>query len=254
MIAMEKGDKIAAVVLAAGKGVRMKSKKINKVMLPLNGKPMILYTVELLKKLGIGKIVVVVGFAKEALKNLLGPAYLYAEQRKKLGTAHALRCGLEKIPESFNKILVLNGDDSAFYLPETIRKLIDKHKNKKAALTMLTIETENPYGLGRILRDKRGEIIGIVEEKDATERQRKIKEINPACYIFERAFLKTYLPKIRKSPFSGEYYLTDLVKLGIDNREKVESVKVENISWRGINTWEELKEAGELMKEVNYVN
>lgn len=251
---MKKSDKIAAVILAAGRGVRMRSKNINKVMLPLNGRPMISYTIDLLKKLRIKEIIIVVGFAQKSVRSFLGPNYLYVEQKKRLGTAHAVRCALKKIPQVFKEIVVLDGDDSAFYRPQMIKDLIGRHREKQAVFTMLTIETKNPCGLGRILRDRKGRLLGIVEEKDARPDQRKIKEVNPACYIFERKFLEKYLPKVRKSPFSGEYYLTDVVKLGIDSQEKTESLKVKNLAWRGINTWEELKEAEKLMEKMNYAN
>ena len=247
---MGKDSEVAAIVLAAGKGVRMRSKKVNKVMIPLSGRPMIAYTADLLRKLKIQTVAVVIGFAKDSVKNFLGPGYLYAEQKKRLGTAHATGCALKKIPRRFREILVLNGDDSAFYTPAIIKKLIEKHHQKKSGLTLLTIETENPRGLGRILRDKKGKVLGIVEEKDATSSERKIKEVNPACYIFERRFLEKYLPRIKKSPASGEYYLTDLIGLGIDHREKVEAFKTKDIFWRGVNTWQELHQAEKMMKRL----
>lgn len=251
---MRKNEKLAAIVLAAGKGVRMKSKKVNKVMIPLAGHPMISYTVNLLKKLKVGEIVVVVGFAKDSVENFLGPTLVYAEQKKRLGTAHAVGCALEKIPSRFREMLVLNGDDSAFYQPKIIKSLIDKHYDKKADLTLLTIETKNPYGLGRVLRNQKGEIFGIVEEKDASETQRKIKEINPACYLFRRTFFKKYLPKVKKSSVSGEYYLTDLVRLGFEGRERIEGLKVKDLAWRGINTWEELRAAEKIMRRLKHGN
>lgn len=245
---MKKDDEIAAVVLAAGRGVRMRSKNINKVMLPLNGRPMISYTIDLLKKLRIKEIIIVVGFAQKSVRSFLGPNYLYVEQRKRLGTAHAVKCALAKIPPIFKETLVLDGDDSAFYTPGVIGDLIKEHRSDNSVFTLLTIEVKNPHGLGRILRDSKGRIAAIIEEKDANHTQRKIKEINPACYVFKRSFLEKYLPKVRKSPVTGEYYLTDLVRLGIENHEKIASFKAKDIIWQGINTWEELKVAEKLMR------
>jgi len=232
----------------------MKSGELNKVMIPLAGRPMIAYALDLLKKIDIQKILIVVGFAKESVKKFLGPQFLYIEQRKRLGTAHAVKCALAKIPALFKETLVLNGDDSAFYRSETLENLIDKHREKGAAMTLLTIETKNPQGLGRILRNAKGEIAGIVEEKDASQNQQKIKEVNPACYVFQRSFLKAYLSKVRKSPFSGEYYLTELVRLGVENGEKVESLKIKDIAWRGINNWEELRQAEKMMRRLQHGN
>lgn len=251
---MLKEDRIAAIVLAAGKGTRMNSRHVNKVILPLAEKPMIAYTLDLLKKIKIGKIVIVVGFAHKSIKKFLGPDYIYAHQRKRLGTAHATKCGLKSVSSNVDDILILNGDDSAFYRPEVIRKLVAEHKKKKADLTLLTIEAENPNGLGRILRNSGGKISGIIEDKDATSGQKKIKEINPACYVFKRKFLEKYLPRVSKSNVSGEYYLTDLIRLGVENKKKVASLTVKNIFWRGVNTWEELKEAEAMMRRIQNVN
>lgn len=239
--------KIGAIVLAAGRGKRVNSKTINKVMLPLAGRPMIAYTMDLLKSLGLKDIIVVVGFAKETVKKFLGPKYIYAEQRKRLGTGHAVSRGLKKIKDK-TSILVLNGDDSAFYTPSIIRNLLKIHQKKKAKLSFLTLEKNNPFGLGRILRDKSGIPKAVIEEKEATEKQKKIKEVNPGCFVFEVKFLKKYLPKIKKGKI-GEYYLTDLVKLAIINKEKIETLKINQIIWQGVNTPEELKEADRLMRE-----
>ncbi|MBI2613631.1 MAG: NTP transferase domain-containing protein [Candidatus Levybacteria bacterium] len=238
--------KIAAIILAAGKGKRMKSKYINKVVVSLGDKHMILHAVDRLKGLLINPIIVVVGFAKESVMKVLDGKVIFAEQAKRLGTAHAVMCGLKKVPQDVDAVLVLNGDDSAFYTSEIIEKLIKTHQDSSAALSFLTITVDNPSGLGRVVRDNNGKIMGIVEEKDATEKQRGISEINPACYTFNISFLKKYLDKIKKSDVTGEYYLTSLIDAAIKNNEKVESVPCGKILWRGINTPEELKEAERL--------
>ena len=234
--------KIAAIILAAGKGKRMKSKDVNKVVVPLGNKHMILHTAERLADLLIMPIIVVVGFAKESIMKILDGKVVFAEQSKRLGTAHAVLCALKKVPRNIDTVLVLNGDDSAFYTNDIIKKLIKTHWKKNAALSFLTIIVNNAVGLGRVIRDK-DNVIGIVEETDATRAQRKITEINPACYIFEVSFLKKYLGKVKKSKVSGEYYLTSLIDIAIKNNEKIEAVKAGKIVWRGINTPEELKEA-----------
>lgn len=238
--------KIAAIILAAGRGKRMKSKEINKVVVPLGSKQMILHAVDRLIELSIGPIIVVVGFAKGSVMKVLGGKVVFAEQKKRLGTAHAVMCALKKLPANMSTVLVLYGDDSAFYTKEIIKKLIETHVNEKAALSFLTITIDNPVGLGRVIRDGNGKAVGIVEEKDATQAQRKINEINPACYIFEVSFLKKYLKQVKKSSVSKEYYLTSLIDIAIKNDEKMEAVKGGKITWRGINTPEELKEAERL--------
>ncbi len=240
---MKNPASIGAIVLAAGKGSRMKSKEANKVTLMLADKPMIVHSVELLEKVSIHPIVIVVGFAKESVMNILGERVYFAEQAKRLGTAHAAQKGLEKMPSNVLHVLILNGDDSAFYPPDVLQKLIDKHIASDASLTLLTITVDNPSGLGRIIRDSKNNLIKVVEEKDATANERMAHEINPGCYLFSVSFLKKFLPRVAKSPITGEYYLTSLIDLAIQNNEKVETLQESSMPWRGVNTKEELEEA-----------
>ena len=242
---------LAGIVLAAGEGKRMKSKTSNKVTLLLGEKPIVVHGVELLKSLKISPIIIVVGFAKESVKKLFRKDVVFAEQKKILGTAHAVKTALSLLPKETTDILVIQGDDSAFYRKETVRKLIELHIRDNNSLTFLTVELSNPAGLGRIVRSKTGQIIKIVEEKDATGEEQKIKEINPACYVFSLSFLQKYLPKIKKNPKTGEYYLVDLVGLAIKNKEKSGVIRGGNTTWRGVNTKEELEEAQRLYKQAN---
>ena len=239
--------KIAAIILAAGKGKRMSSRKINKVVISLGNKQMILYIVDRLAELLIAPIIVVVGFAKESVVKVLKDRVIFAHQRKRLGTAHATACALRKLPQDVQNVLVLQGDDSAFYTKDIIQNLIRSHLEKNTALSFLTITVDNPTGLGRVIRDSNDRIAGIVEEKDATSNEKKIKEINPACYIFKVSFLRQYLKKVKKSPISGEYYLTSLIDIAIKNKERLGAVTGGKILWRGINTPQELEEAEKLL-------
>jgi len=247
---------LVGIILAAGKGKRMTTlnavrlKKINKVVLPLGDKPMIAYTIELLEKLKIKPIVVVVGFAKKSVMDVLERRVIFAHQRKRLGTAHAVLCALKYLPKDVTDVLVLNGDDSAFYKEKTIRELIEKHREKGFSFTFLTIDLDNPIGLGRVIRNGNGKVVEVVEEKDATLEQKHVREINPACYVFNVKFLHKYLTKVKKSKTTGEYYLTGLIDIAIKNNEKIETVKGDKLSWRGINTTEELKEAERLFLHV----
>lgn len=242
--------RIGTIILAAGKGTRMKSKGVNKVAMHLANKPMILHTVELLERLHVKKIVVVVGFAKDSVISVLQGKAEFVDQRKRLGTAHAVRTALVKFNGDTDNILVLNGDDSAFYSEKIIKALVDKHLKDNASFTFLTIESENPFGLGRVVRNGDGRVRKIVEEKDATKKERLITEVNPACYIFKHEFLKKYLPKVEKSFITGEYYLTSLIGIGIANGEKIETLKAGKLIWRGVNTKDELSEAQSLMGKV----
>jgi len=239
-------SKLAAIVLAAGKGKRMGLKHVNKVVLKLGGRQLILYTIDLLDNLKIGLVIAVVGFAKKSVMNVLKNKAIFAHQRKRLGTAHAVLCALKYLPEDSTDVLVLNGDDSAFYNEKIIRDLIDKHRKKDSSFTFLTINMDNPIGLGRVIRNNEGKVNAVVEEKDATLEQKRIKEINPACYVFNVEFLRKYLTKIKKSKITGEYYLTGLIDIAIKNNEKMETIRGSKLSWRGINTISELKEAERL--------
>lgn len=241
-------NKEAAIILAAGRGRRMNMSGENKVTLPLDGKPMIRHGVELLTRLKFDPIVVVVGFGKESVVSALaGEKVVFADQMEQLGTAHAAQCGLEKVSEDRKDILIIQGDDSAFYTDKTITDLLKTHTETGAAITLLTLVLDKPAGLGRVVRDENGKIKAIVEDKDASSEQRMIHEINPACYFFSAQFLRRYIQHVEESPVSKERYLTSLVDLAIKNHEKIATVTVENMQWRGVNTPGELREAEELL-------
>jgi bifunctional UDP-N-acetylglucosamine pyrophosphorylase / glucosamine-1-phosphate N-acetyltransferase len=241
-------EKTAIVILAAGKGTRLNSKTVNKVVLPLGGKPMISYIVEKLVNMKLPDIFVVVGFAKKSVMDVLGNKVTYVIQKKRLGTASAVKVALDKI-RSFNTVLVLQGDDSAFYTKELIINLLKAHKKKSPVMTLLTVIKENPFGLGRIKRDK-GKVIAIVEEKNATDKEREIKEINAACYVFSVPFLMKYIPKIKLNPLKQEYYLTDLVEIAEKNGLPIETYTAPEKIFMGVNTHEELLKAQQKMKSI----
>lgn len=244
--------RVGAVILAAGKGTRMGVENINKVTMMLGNKPIILHAVERLEKMHVRPIVIVLGFAKESVKKALeSTTVIYADQEEQLGTAHAVACALKKVPSEISDVLVVQGDDSAFYTEDTLSKLINKHISSDAVATLLTINVHNPAGLGRVLRNENEKIIGIVEEKDATEQQRNITEVNPACYIFDKHFLAEYLPKIEPSIVTGEYYLPRLIDLAVNDKKPLEAINVGHIAWRGVNTPEELQEAELLLTNLD---
>lgn len=242
-------DNTAVVILAAGKGTRIKSKNINKVVLPLAGKPMISYVVAKLLNMKLPDIFVVVGFAKKSVMDVLGDKVKYIIQKKRLGTASAVRAAMKDIA-SYNTALVLQGDDSAFYTKELLINLLMVHQKKSSVITLLTVRKENPFGLGRIKR-KKGKVIAIVEEKNASDEERKINEINAACYVFSVSFLKKYLPKIKLNPLKKEYYLTDLVEIAVKNELPIESYTAPEKIFMGVNTQEELTLAQDKMDLID---
>lgn len=237
-----------AIILAAGKGKRMNAKKTNKVTFELSGEPIIMRIVKNLKNAGIDDLVLVVGHAHESVEKLVGDLALYAYQKKRLGTGHALKVGLKAVPERDEDIFVFYGDDTS-YSADVLAALLQKHREMKGDITFLTLKVVDPKGLGRIARDARGDLVGIVEDKDATEDQRKITEINPGCFVFSKKFLAKYINGIQKSPATGEYYLTSLIELALQHKLSVHTYTAENVVWRGINTPDELKEAEFLLQE-----
>ena len=240
--------------MAAGQGKRMQVDGINKVTLQLNNKPIIAHIVHFMKRMTINAIVVVIGHAKESVMQTLESEHvLFAEQTERLGTGHALQVGLTVIPEDVTDVLVVYGDDAVFYNDKHVpvmKELFNEQLASDAAFTFLTIEQDNPAGLGRIVRDTYGHLLAIVESKDATEEQLKINEINPGCFVFSVDFLRKYLPKVEKSPVTGEYYLTSLIDLAIQDKLKVQTVRGGKMAWRGVNTKEELEEAERLFAEL----
>ncbi|MGI8420601.1 MAG: sugar phosphate nucleotidyltransferase [Candidatus Levyibacteriota bacterium] len=244
---------LGSVILAAGKGNRMNSNEVNKVTLQLAKKPMVLHIVHFMASVGIKDIVVVIGFAKESVEQILkDEGVIFAEQTELLGTGHAAQVALEKLPEYVTDVVIVYGDDAVIYKEayrDTILRLFQQHLSSDAAFTFLTIEQDNPTWLGRIVRDQNEKLVAIVEEKNATDEQRKITEINPGCFVFRVDVLKKYLPMIEKNDTTGEYYLTSLIDLAIHKGEKVETVKGGKLDWRGVNTKEELEEAERLYKQ-----
>jgi len=244
--------KIYGIILAAGKGTRINSKKSNKVTLPFMNKPLIIYSVELLDKIAARVIVVIGAFHESVKKVLKNYDVLYSIQKKRLGTGHAVKVGLQVI-KKINKrpdiVLVGYGDHTMFYTKDTVLKLIELHKKEKPAMTIITTEYDDPDFLawGRIIRNSQGLIVDSIEQKDATEKQRKIKEVNPNFNCFDYAFLIKNINKIKKSPVSGEYYITELIKIAIRLGEKVVGLKVPFSGVGiGINRFSELEESQRL--------
>jgi bifunctional UDP-N-acetylglucosamine pyrophosphorylase/glucosamine-1-phosphate N-acetyltransferase len=240
-------ENITAIILAAGRGTRMQSKDKNKVAMEIKGEPMLVRTIRILKEAGIGKIVVVVGFAKDSVTSLLDSDIIVAEQKEQLGTGHAVKFALPKVPKSSTDVLILYGDDSFLHTPQTFQKLYNTHKSEEAKITFITMKSDAPTGFGRIIREDNGDIVGIVEEKNATEEQKKIREINLGCYIINKDDLEKNIEFIIKNPVTGEYYITDIIDIIAHQRGKIAAHKLTNGKWRGVNTKEDLAEAENLI-------
>ena len=236
---------VAVVVLAAGRGTRLGCVDRPKVMLELGGKPMVAHTVETLKKLGLGKeqICLVVGFQKDKVKEHFGDTVTYADQDEQLGTAHAAYTGMCTLPSHIKHVLVMGGDDSAFYTPETLRKFIEQHLDKDVHLTLLSSEMLEPRNLGRVVRYSDGRI-DVVEKENLTEEQKLLTEINTGTFMFNRAWFQNMFPTMPKIEKLGEYGLPTAMTMVRDAGLPHQVIKLENPGeWFGVNTPEELEEA-----------
>ena len=225
---------IIDIVMAAGKGTRMKSKN-SKLVQKIYGKEIVKRAVENAEKAGVKDIVAVVGYKKEEVMRVLGDNIKYAFQDEMLGTGHAVMQAKEYLKGKKGKVLVLNGD-VPLIRPETLNKLIEKSIENKEYATLLTAIYDDPTGYGRIVRDEGGNIEGIVEEKDTTEEQKKITEINAGIYCFDIEALLEALEKITPNNKQGEYYITDVIQIMNNRGLKTGAVIVEdNTEILGIN-------------------
>ena len=202
---------IAAVILAAGKGTRMKSNK-SKLVHKIYGKELVKRVVETAKKAEIEDVIAIVGYKKEQVQSVLGNSVSYAIQEEMLGTGHAVLQAEKYLKDKHGKVVVLSGD-VPIIRPETIKNLLQKSINNKEYATLVTAIYNNPTGYGRIIRDEGGSVEEIIEEKDANEEQRKIQEINAGIYCFDIQELLKALKELKPDNAQGELYLTDVVKI-----------------------------------------
>jgi len=241
----EMNKKLAVAILAAGLGKRMKSPDKPKVMFEINSRPMIDYVVELAFRVNADLVVPIVGHHREQVINFLGNKFpgkdiKYAVQAEQLGTGHAVIQTAELLKDFDGEILILSGDVPLLKF-ETVEELINKHFSAGNDATLLTTVFENSYGYGRIVRDSEGNFTGIVEEKDATEEQKQIKEINPAIYIVNSKVLFDSLSKISPENNQKEYYLTDIFRF-IPKEKTGTVVTNDELEVTGVNSIEQLKE------------
>lgn len=232
------------VILAAGEGTRMKS-DLSKVLHQVCGRSMISYVFKTARKLKPSRLVVVVGHKAEEVSSVVGDKAAFVVQDKQLGTAHAVQIVYSALKDFKGKVLVLYGD-SIFITTRTLRRLI---KSEPSAAVVLTARLENPTGYGRIIRHSSGALKAIVEEKDATPRQRQIKEVNTGTYCFDAAKLFPALKEVRADNKQKELYLTDVVGILTGKGEKVLTRRASD--WTealGVNSRQELAVAEGLMK------
>ncbi len=241
---------VAAVVLAAGQGKRMKS-ALPKVAHPVAGKPMLWRVAAAARAAGISDIVFVLGHGREALADTAARfGGIVAVQERQLGTGDAARCGLAALPQGAREVVVLCGD-APLIRPATIRRLVAARRRRNAAAAVLTGMLPDPRGYGRVVRNDDGTVGRIVEQKDGDADVRRIREVNSGTYAFDRAFLARSLPRLSDANAQREYYLTDTVLQALrEGKTVVPVLAADPDEVRGINSRRELAEATDILRRA----
>jgi len=249
-----KDSAVAAVILAAGKGTRMRSER-PKVLYEVAGRPMVGHVLEAALGLAPRVVAVVVGHGAREVRTALradgafdAGRVRFAVQRDQRGTGHALRCALPALKGFRGTVLVLNGD-VPLVGSATLRTLVEAHRRSRNAATLLTFRPADPTGYGRVVRDGRGAFLDVVEEKDADFEVRTIAEVNAGLYAFDAALLPDALRRLRAQNSQGELYVTDLPRILRREGRAVGAVRVlDPDAVSGVNTLSELAQAGATMR------
>lgn len=235
------------VVLAAGKGTRMKS-KLYKVLHKVCGKAMVEHVVDAARELNPAKIVTIVGHGAEDVEKVLAGKSEFAFQEKQLGTGHAVMMASDLLADKEGATLVVTGDTPLF-TSETFAKLFKYHAESENAATVLTAEAPNPFGYGRIIRDDQGNVLRIVEQKDGNPDELKVKEINTGVFCFDNKKLFEALKHVGNDNSQGEYYLTDVLEILRKSGDHVGAFKMPDFSESlGVNDRVALAEATKIMQ------
>ena len=238
-----------AIVLAAGKGTRMKS-DLPKVLCEVAGRPLVSYVIDALRTAGVGKIVCVVGYKAELVESALShyDDIEFALQAEQLGTGHAVMMCREQLAEHDGPVCVVTGD-SPMLQAESLTSLFAEFTQSSPACLLGTLKHENPTGLGRIVRNEKGEFEGIVEEKDATDEQRQINEVNMSTYVFDSQSLLRSLDQLTDNNKQQEYYITDVPGILLGEGKPVRALPVlKPIEALSVNTVEHLAEVEKAMQ------
>lgn len=243
----DKSREAACLVLAAGEGTRMKSAR-PKVLHEIGGKPMVGHILKEVEKLGLRKVVVVVGHGESEVRERLGDGYEYAEQKEQLGTGHAVMAAREKFICFGGDLFVVSGD-VPLLRAETLKALIEKHRGEGLACTILSCRLKDPTGYGRIIRRSSGRVWKIVEEKDSSLYEKVVEEVNTGVYCFDSTALFNTVSRLRNENEQGEYYLTDVVKLLSEANAGVDSLLLEDAGEvMGINSRIDLARAQKVLQ------
>ena len=238
---------LTAVILAAGKGTRMKS-KLPKVLHKVGGHPMLEHVMDAAEAAGCRDNVVVIGHGAELVRELVGDRARIALQAEQLGTGHAVLQAADTLKDFTGTVMILCGD-TPLLEAEELQKFYAEHVKSSAAATVMSALMDDPFGYGRILRDANGDVAGIVEQKDASEEQKQIKEINTGNYCVEAPLLFEVLRTLGNNNAQGEYYLTDvLAKLRAMGKKVGGVITADSEMIMGVNSRRQLAEAESVMR------
>ncbi|MGV7221826.1 MAG: NTP transferase domain-containing protein [Nitrospinales bacterium] len=242
------GKKLAVIILAAGKGSRMKS-SLAKALHPLASRPLLVHVLEKVKPLNPDKVIIVVGHQSDKVKEAIASSSIeFVEQKEQLGTGHAVQQA-EKVLKDLDGTVLILCCDMPFLKTTTLSQLIDVHLDTNAECTLLSLKTLEKRDFGRIVRDEMGAIKQIVENRDASEEEKLIDEFNSGVYCFNKKFLFNALAKIDNCNAQQEYYLTDTVKWIKEKGLKIGSIQTEDgLEILGINSVEDLEIAENFLK------
>lgn len=244
---------LKAVILAAGKGTRMKS-VLPKVLHQVGGKPMVQHVLDAAKTAGALESIAVVGFGAEQVEKVLGTKVRYALQQEQLGTGHAVMQTADILANFEGTVMVLCGD-TPLLQGQSLKKLYEEHVATEAAATVFTANMPEPFGYGRVIRDEKGQVVKIVEQKDANSQELLVHEVNTGIYCFKRAALFDALARITCNNKQGEYYLTDVLGIMAENGQKVWAVEAEDYQETlGINSRLQLAQAEKILRRRKLVS
>lgn len=246
---------LAVVIMAAGKGTRMKS-DLPKVLHQANGRPVVDYVIEKSLALAPSTVVLIIGHQAELVREATSQFPVsYALQQPQLGTGHAVM-QTEPILKDFDGEIIILSGDAPLFTSRTLNGLIDFHRSRHAVATVLTAEMDDPTGYGRVIRNDGGEeVLRIVEQKDASAEEKAVTEINSGVYVFDAKTLFAALKGITNTNAQQEYYLTDVFGICFGKGLKVCAFKVSDPNEiRGINTPEQLREAELLLQTETYAS
>lgn len=244
---------VAAIILAAGLGTRMKSQK-PKVLHEILGKAMVLYVLETAQQAGLKPLIVVVGAYSEKVCDTVTTRFdtRFAYQKKQLGTGHAVMTAIPHIPETVCQVMIMCGD-VPLLRAVTLTGMLDDHIHSGRDLSVLGVDLENPTGYGRLVFDNNRNLVKIVEEADATMLEKQIQTINSGTYCVKKEFLIEAIEQIRPDNIQGELYLTDIIEIGYQGRRQMGVfIGPDPVEIKGVNTRSDLEAIERLLRERSF--